>query len=99
MILVGHRHILYIIHTLLTAERHTSLLLIYTGMQRKVKQGFIRHAYWILNTIATDYSFVITFFYWTMLHDPGRPILNQYSSYYYCSTFSIRVFPFLNRTR
>lgn len=41
-------------------------------MQRKVKKGWLRHAYWILNTIATVYSFIITFFYWTMLHDSGN---------------------------
>lgn len=42
------------------------------GMQRKVKKGVLRHAYWILNTVAIVYSFVIAFFYWTMLHDPGK---------------------------
>lgn len=41
-------------------------------MQRKVKKGWLRHAYWILNTIATVYSFIITFFYWSVLHDPGK---------------------------
>lgn len=44
----------------------------FSGMQRKVKKGWLRHAYWILNTIATVYSFIITFFFWTMLHDPGK---------------------------
>lgn len=43
-----------------------------TGMQRKVKKGVLRHAYWILNTTAIVYSFIISFFYWTMLHDPGK---------------------------
>lgn len=47
------------------------IVVVFTGMQRKVKKGVLRHAYWILNTIATVYSFIITFFYWTMLHDPG----------------------------
>lgn len=43
-----------------------------TGMQRKVKKGWLRHCYWILNTIATVYSFIITIFFWTVLHDPGK---------------------------
>ncbi|XP_055301374.1 protein rolling stone [Sitodiplosis mosellana] len=42
------------------------------GMQRKVKKGWLRHCYWILNTIATVYSFIITIFFWTVLHDPER---------------------------
>lgn len=41
-------------------------------MQRKVKKGILRHLYWILNTTAIVYSFIIAFFYWTMLHDPGK---------------------------
>lgn len=45
-------------------------------MQRKVKKGWLRHGYWVLNQIAIVNSFVITFFYWTMLHDPG---INQFS--------------------
>lgn len=52
-----------------------------TGMQRKVKKGVLRHAYWILNTTAIVYSFIIAFFYWTMLHDPGKFRLDKMNAY------------------
>lgn len=53
------------------AKSHICHSYIFAGMQRKVKKGIIRHVYWILSTMATVYSFIIAFFYWTMLHDPG----------------------------
>lgn len=53
---------------------------LWTGMQRKVKKGWLRHCYWILNTIATVYSFIITIFFWTVLHDPGK--MTQLSNKY-----------------
>lgn len=44
---------------------------IFLGMQRDVKKGWLHHAYWVLYTVATVYSFMITFSFWTILHDPG----------------------------
>lgn len=54
------------------------------GMQRNVKKGWLHHAYWILYTVATVYSFTITISFWTIMHDPGTfardPIFQQLSS-------------------
>lgn len=40
-------------------------------MQRQVKKNIFHQAYWILYTIATVYSFIITICYWTVVHNPG----------------------------
>lgn len=40
------------------------------GMQRQVKKSIFHQAYWILYTIATVYSFIITICYWTVVHNP-----------------------------
>lgn len=44
----------------------------FTGMQRDVKKGWLHHAYWILYTVATVYSFTITVCFVTVMHDPGK---------------------------
>lgn len=46
-------------------------------MQRDVKKSCIHHAYWVLYTIATVYSFTITFSFWTIFHDPGRSRIHR----------------------
>lgn len=43
-------------------------------MQRQVKKSWFHKAYWILYTIATVYSFIITICYWTVVHNPGKLI-------------------------
>lgn len=46
--------------------------LFFPGMQRQVKKSIFHKAYWILYTIATVYSFIITICYWTVVHNPGN---------------------------
>lgn len=40
-------------------------------MQRQVKESWLHQAYWVLYTIATVYSFIISICYWAVIHDPG----------------------------
>lgn len=49
----------------------------FAGMQRQMKKNIFHEAYWILYTIATVYSFIITICYWTVVHNPGtfRPFM------------------------
>lgn len=42
------------------------------GMQRQMKKNIFHEAYWILYTIATVYSFIISICYWTVVHNPGK---------------------------
>lgn len=46
---------------------------IFAGMQRQVKESWLHQAYWVLYTIATVYSFIITICYWVVvIHDSGK---------------------------
>lgn len=58
-----------------------------TGMQRQVKKNIFHQAYWILYTIATVYSFIITICYWTVVHNPGT------ISFYWLLSYRLRCRP------
>lgn len=52
--------------------------------QRQNKASYINRLYWILYTIATVYSFIITICYWTIVHDPGNSsIVNPHINFNY----------------
>lgn len=58
------------------------------GMQRQMKKNIFHEAYWILYTIATVYSFIISICYWTVVHNPGitnrkPPFLRFYALHQY----------------
>lgn len=57
-----------------------------TGNQRQVRKSWFHRAYWILYTIATVYSFIITICYWTVVHNPG-------TKYKLCQNTSNRFYP------
>uniref|UniRef100_A0A1B0CZ83 Uncharacterized protein n=1 Tax=Phlebotomus papatasi TaxID=29031 RepID=A0A1B0CZ83_PHLPP len=39
-------------------------------IQRQAKTSRLHRLYWVLYTIATVYSFIITICYWTIVHNP-----------------------------
>lgn len=45
-------------------------------VQRQSKTGQIHKLYWVLYTIATVFSFIVTIIYWTLVHDPGKKALS-----------------------
>lgn len=51
-------------------------------MQRQVKKSWFHKAYWILYTIATVYSFIITICYWTVVHNPGKLMFIFYINFW-----------------
>lgn len=39
---------------------------------RQAKKSKMHHVYWVMYTVATVYSFIITMCYWALVHNPGK---------------------------